>query len=64
MTGAVERAFDLAKTGHFESFTQVKNALRAEFNVARELVGRQLAADINRQCRQAKPSEGKTYGAP
>jgi hypothetical protein len=50
----VERAFQLAQTGDFENFTQVKKALRREFNVERELVGRSLSSDITRICREAR----------
>ena len=49
--GAVERAYQLAKSGEYENFTQIKKALRKEFNVERELVGRHLATDITRLCR-------------
>ncbi len=50
----VERAFQLAQTGDFENFTQIKKALRREFNVERELVGRSLSSDITRICREAR----------
>lgn len=50
----VERAFQLAHTGAYENFTQVKKALRREFNVERELVGRSLSSDITRICREAR----------
>lgn len=50
----VERAFQLAQTGQYENFTQVKKALRREFNVERELVGRSLSADITRICRETR----------
>lgn len=53
-TSPVERAFHLAQTGDYENFTQVKKALRREFNVERELVGRSLSADITRLCREAR----------
>ncbi len=55
----VERAFQLAQTGDYENFTQVKKALRREFNVERELVGRSLSSDITRICREVrtKPAE-------
>lgn len=47
---AVMRAYELAKSGRFERFTQVKNALR-HVQVERALVGMHLAADITRLCR-------------
>ena len=50
----VERAFQLAQTGEYENFTQVKKALRREFNVERELVGRSLSTDITRICREVR----------
>ncbi len=50
----VERAFQLAQTGAYENFTQVKKALRREFNVERELVGRSLSSDITRICREMR----------
>ncbi len=50
----VERAYELARTGDFENFTQIKKALRREFNVDRELVGRSLSADLTRICRQVR----------
>ena len=50
----VERAFQLAQTGAYENFTQIKKALRREFNVERELVGRSLSTDITRICREAR----------
>ena len=53
----VERAFQLARTGDYENFTQVKKALRREFNVERELVGRSLSADITRLCRQMREAQ-------
>lgn len=51
---AIERAFELAQSGEYETFTQVKKALRREFQVDRELVGRQLSADITRVCRASR----------
>lgn len=50
----VERAFQLAQTGDYENFTQVKKALRREFNVERELVGRSLSSEITRICREKR----------
>ncbi len=60
--GPIERAYALANTGRFENFTGVKRALKREFNVDRELVGRSLSVDITRICHernaeQAKPAE-------
>ncbi len=56
---AIKRAFELAHSGKYENFTQVKKALRHEFHVDRELVGRQLSVDITRICKESRPS-----GAP
>jgi hypothetical protein len=50
----VERAFQLAQSGDYENFTQVKKALRREFNVERELVGRSLSSEITRICREMR----------
>ncbi len=50
----VERAFQLAQTGEYENFTQVKKALRREFNVERELIGRSLSSEITRICRDVR----------
>jgi hypothetical protein len=58
---AVERAFDLARTGQFENFTAVKRALRYEFHVERELVGRSLSAAVTAACREARTT---IRGAP
>jgi hypothetical protein len=55
----VERAFQLAQTGEYENFTQVKKMLRREFNVERELVGRSLSADITRICREARTKKAE-----
>lgn len=55
----VERAFHLAQTGDYENFTQVKKALRREFNVERELVGRSLSSDITRICREKRLKPGE-----
>lgn len=55
----VERAFQLAQTGDYENFTQVKKALRREFNVERELVGRSLSADITRICREVRAAKAE-----
>lgn len=50
----VEMAFALAKTGKFKNFTAVKKALKRDFNVERELQGRQLAADVSRLCKESE----------
>lgn len=50
--GPIERAYALANSGRFKNFTGVKRALRHEFNVDRELVGRSLSVDITRICRE------------
>jgi hypothetical protein len=55
----VERAFQLAHTGEYENFTQVKKALRREFNVERELVGRSLSSDITRLCREVRAAKAQ-----
>lgn len=55
----IERAFQLARTGEYENFTQVKKALRREFNVERELVGRSLSADITRICREVRAAKAE-----
>jgi hypothetical protein len=52
----VERAFQLAQSGNYENFTQVKKALRREFNVERELIGRSLSSEITRICRGVRAS--------
>ena len=59
MPSPVERAFQLAQSGDYENFTQVKKALRREFNVERELVGRSLSSDITRICREARARSGE-----
>jgi len=51
---AIARAFELARTGEFENFTAVKRALRHEFHVDRELVGKQLSTDVTRVCKEAR----------
>jgi hypothetical protein len=50
----VQRAYELANSGQFDSFTQVKKAMRRECNVDQALVGRQLAIEITRLCRQSR----------
>ena len=52
--GPIERAYALARTGHFDNFTGVKKAMRGEFNVDRELVGRALSLDITRICHERR----------
>ncbi len=49
-----ERAYEMAASGRYDNFTQIKRALRREFNVDRELVGRQLSADVTKVCRAAR----------
>jgi hypothetical protein len=49
----VEQAFDLARTGRYANFTAVKRALRRQFNVDRELVGRSLGEEITALCKLA-----------
>jgi hypothetical protein len=55
----IEMAFIMARTGQFENFSQVKRALRRNFAVERELVGRQLAADVTRVCREARANKAE-----
>lgn len=50
----IEMAFAMARTGRFDTFSQIKRALKRNFNVDRELQGRQLAADITRLCKAAR----------
>ena len=50
--GPIERAYALAHTGRYRNFTGVKRALKREFNVDRELVGRSLSVDITRICHE------------
>lgn len=52
--GPIERAYTLANTGRYANFTDVKKALRREFNVDRELAGRALSLDITRICRERR----------
>jgi hypothetical protein len=52
--GPIERAYFLASTGRYENFTAVKKALRREFPVDRELVGRALSVDITRLCHERR----------
>ncbi len=66
---AIQRAFELARTGKYENFTGVKKALRHEFHVESQLVGKQLSTDITRVCKEAHlrvsaggRSEGATGG--
>lgn len=65
---AVRRAYELAQSGDFENFSQIKHALRREFYVERDLVGRQLAADLSRICKEARasrqPEPGDSSGQP
>ena len=49
-----ERAYALAKSGRFANFSAVKKALKREFNVDRELVGRSLSLDITRVCHESR----------
>lgn len=53
---AIERAYEMARTGKYLNFTQIKKALRRDFNVEQDLAGKQLAADLTRLCQAARPS--------
>jgi len=50
---AIERAYQLARTGNYANFTQVKKAMRREFNVDYDLAGKELAASLTRACKAA-----------
>jgi hypothetical protein len=50
----VEQAFDLARSGRYANFTSIKKALRRQFNVDRELVGRSLSEEITGLCKLAR----------
>jgi hypothetical protein len=54
---AIERAYQLAHSGKFENFTQIKKAMRREFNVDQALAGKALAASLTRLCKEARQTE-------
>lgn len=60
---AVQRAYELARSGNYENFSQIKHALRREFYVERDLVGRELAADLGRVCKKAWASRSSNGGS-
>ncbi len=60
---AVQRAYELAQSGDYENISQIKKALRREFHVERDLVGRQLAIDLGRVCKQARTSKSPGGGS-
>ncbi len=54
---AIERAYELARSGRYENFTAIKKALRRQFNVESELSGKQLATALTQLCKQARTTE-------
>lgn len=54
---AIERAYEMARSGRYANFTEIKRALRGEFSVERDLYGRHLHAELTRLCRVAKMAE-------
>lgn len=57
---AIERAYELARTGNYANFTAIKKALRRDFNVDHELAGRLLATSLTRMCKEARETPAAT----
>ena len=53
---AIERAYQLARTGNYANFTQIKKAMRREYKVDHDLEGKELAASLTRACKAARQS--------
>ncbi len=51
---AIERAYQLAHTGKYANFTQIKKAMRREFNVDSDLAGKALAESLTKICKAAQ----------
>jgi hypothetical protein len=51
---ALERAYEMARSGECSIVTDLKRALHREGDDHQQVEGRALRADLNRQCRQAR----------
>jgi hypothetical protein len=59
---AVERAYQLAQSGRYANFSEIKKAMRREFNVDHELAGKQLAASLTHRCKEARQATREQAG--
>jgi hypothetical protein len=59
---AIERAYQMARSGNYLGFTQIKKALCHEFAVDRELQGKHLQTEITRICRAARETRPHAVG--
>ena len=59
---AIERAYQLAQTGKYANFTQIKKAMRREFNVDHDLAGKALAESLTRACKEARQAARAKLG--
>ena len=59
---AIERAYQLARSGKYANFTQIKKAMRREFNVDQDLAGPLSATRLTQLCHEARRTAGSGLG--
>ncbi len=63
--GCIERAYELARSGRFDSVTAVKKQLRAEgYNANQEIGGGSLIKSLTETVRAAKGHQPREAAAP